>query len=307
MSRVFVLGNATVDQVHRVERLPAPGETVLALDIARCAGGKGLNQAVAAARTGAHVTLAAPVGRDADAALLAESLVGEVSLETRWLASDAPTDLSSIWVADGGENVIVSSAGCARSVTPDQAIRLCDTLAPGDFLLMQGNLSAQATRAAAESAKARGAMCVLNTAPIAWDMHALLSLCDIVVANAGEAAILTAGAADVGLALRTHGAGTAIVTLGPKGALIAGKHGQLTIAAPAVAAVDTAGAGDVFAGTLVGLLATGHPLGLATQTAVAAASLSVTRRNTTPSFPTRGEIATLLEQGRRSAPGLAYA
>ncbi|HSV84310.1 MAG TPA: ribokinase [Ramlibacter sp.] len=307
MSRVFVLGNATVDQVHCVERLPAPGETVLALDIARCAGGKGLNQAVAAARTGAHVTLAAPVGRDADAAFLAETLVGEASLETLWLASDAPTDLSSIWVADGGENVIVSSAGCARSVTLDQAIRLCDTLAPGDFLLMQGNLSAQATRAAAESAKARGALCVLNTAPIAWDMHALLGLCDIVVANAGEAAILTAGAADVGMALRAHGTGTAIVTLGPKGALIAGKDGQLMIAAPVVAAVDTAGAGDVFAGTLVGLLATGHPLGLATQTAVAAASLSVTRRNTMPSFPTRGEIATLLEPGRRSVPGLAYA
>jgi ribokinase len=307
MSRVFVLGNATVDQVHSVERLPAPGETVLARNIARCAGGKGLNQAVAAARTGAHVTLAAPAGRDADAALLAESLVGETGLETLWLAKDAPTDLSSIWVAEGGENVIVSSAGCARSVTPDEAIRLCGTLASGDFLLMQGNLSAQATLAAAESAKARGAFCVLNTAPIAWDMHALLGLCDIVVANAGEAAILTAGAEDVGMALRAHGAGTAIVTLGPKGALIAGKDGQLTIAAPIVAAVDTAGAGDVFAGTLVGLLATGHPLGLATQTAVAAASLSVTRRNTTPSFPTRGEIATLLEQGRRSAPGLAYA
>lgn len=307
MSRVFILGNATVDQVHRVEHLPAPGETVLALNIARCAGGKGLNQAVAAARTGARVTLAAPVGRDTDAAFLAESLVGEASLETQWLASDAPTDLSSIWVADGGENVIVSSAGCARSVTPGQAISLCDTLVPGDILLIQGNLSAQATRAAAESAKARGALCVLNTAPIAWDMRALLGLCDIVVANAGEAAILTAGAADVGVALRAHGAATGIVTLGPKGALIASKDGQVTIAAPRVASVDTAGAGDVFAGTLVGLLATGHPLDLATQMAVAAASLSVTRRNTTPSFPTQGEIATLLEQARRSLAGLANA
>jgi ribokinase len=307
MSRVFVLGNATVDQVHRVERLPAPGETVLASSIARCAGGKGLNQAVAAARTGAHVRLAAPVGRDADAALLAESLAGEAKLEALWLAGEAPTDLSSIWVADGGENVIVSSAACARSVTPEQATNLCDTLAPGDILLLQGNLSAQATLAAAGAARARGASCVLNTAPIAWDMQALLGLCDIVVANAGEAAILTGGAADAGAALRAHGAGTGIVTLGAKGALIASEGGQATIAAPVVAAVDTAGAGDVFAGTLVGLLATGHPLDLATQTAVAAASLSVTRRNTTPSFPARGEIATLLEQARRSMPGGARA
>jgi ribokinase len=299
MSHVFVLGNATLDQILRVERLPVPGETALAQDMARCAGGKGLNQALAAARTGARVTLAAPVGRDADAAFLAASLAGEANLETLWLASDAATDLSSIWVADGGENVIVSSAGCARSVTPDQAIRLCSTLAPGDVLLMQGNLSAQATHAAAETAKARGALCVLNTAPIAWDMHALLGLCDIVIANAGEAAALTAGAADAGAALRAQGAGTGIVTLGPKGALIAGAGGQATIAAPVVAAVDTAGAGDVFAGTLVGLLATGHALDLATQTAVAAASLSVTRRGTTPSFPTRDEVAALLEQGRR--------
>ncbi|MDM0064945.1 ribokinase [Variovorax sp. J31P207] len=307
MSRVFVLGNATVDQVHRVERLPAPGETVLASSIARCAGGKGLNQAVAAARTGARVTLAAPVGRDADAALLAQSLAGEAELEALWLAGDAPTDLSSIWVAEGGENVIVSSAGCARSITPEQARRLCDRLAPGDFLLLQGNLSAQATHAAAEAGRARGASCVLNTAPIAWDMHALLRLCDIVIANAGEAAILTAGAADVGQALRERGAGTGIVTLGPRGALITTEASQATIAAPQVETVDTAGAGDVFAGTLVGLLSTGHPLGLATQTAVAAASLSVTRRNTMPSFPTRSEIASLLERGRRPMPGSAHA
>lgn len=307
MSHVFVLGNATIDQILRVERLPAPGETLLAHGMVRCAGGKGLNQALAAARTGVHVKLTAPAGRDTDAAFLADSLVGEAKLEVQWLACDAPTDLSSIWVADGGENVIVSSAGCARSVTPEQAARLCDTLAPGDVLLMQGNLSAQATLAAAATAKARGALCVLNTAPIAWDMQALLALCDIVIANAGEAAALTAGAADVGTALRAHGAKTGIVTLGPKGALIAGEHGQVTVAAPVVASVDTAGAGDVFAGTLVGLLAAGHALDLATHTAVAAASLSVTRRGTTPSFPTRGEIATLLAQGRRAASGAAHA
>lgn len=307
MSHVFVLGNATVDQFLRVERLPAPGETLLAHDMARCAGGKGLNQALAAARTGAHVTLAAPAGRDADAAFLADSLVGEAQLEVQWLAGDAPTDLSSIWVADGGENVIVSSAGCARSVTPEQAIRLCGTLAPGDVLLMQGNLSAQTTLAAVETAKARGVLCVLNTAPIAWDMQALLGLCDIIIANAGEAAALTAGAADVGAALRAQGAKTGIVTLGPKGALIAGKDGQVMVAAPLVASVDSAGAGDVLAGTLVGLLATGHALDLATHTAVVAASLSVTRRGTTPSFPTRDEVATLLAQGKRFIPGASHA
>ncbi|MDB5818880.1 MAG: phosphomethylpyrimidine kinase family protein [Rhizobacter sp.] len=312
MSRVVVLGNATIDQIMRVRRLPVPGETLLAHDMIRCAGGKGLNQAVAAARTGADVLLVAPTGRDTDAAFLADSLGGETKLAAQWLTCDAPTDLSSIWVADDGENVIVSSAGCAHSVTPEQAARLCDTLVAGDILLIQGNLGAEATLAAAETARARGAPCVLNTAPITWEipeMQSLLPLCDIVIANAGEAAALTGGAgaagadasaagAGTGAALHALGVKTAIVTLGPEGAVIADRHGERMLHAPAVASVDTAGAGDVFVGTLVGLLASGHALDVAARTAVAAASLSVTRRGTTPSFPTEGEVAMLLQSPR---------
>src|SRR4051794_22808590 len=171
MNRVLVLGNATLDVIQRVDRLPAPGETVLASSTARCAGGKGLNQAVAAARTGAPTLLVAPIGSDSEAAFLAGSLQGEVGLDVNWLVHDAPTDLSSIWVAMSGENVIVSSARCAHAVTPDQARDICATLAAGDVLLMQGNLSLEATRAAAQTAQARGATRILNTAPIAWDMQ----------------------------------------------------------------------------------------------------------------------------------------
>jgi ribokinase len=293
MSRVLVLGNATLDVIQRVDRLPAPGETVLALSTARCAGGKGLNQAVAASRTGAPTLLATPIGRDAEATFIVDSLRDEAGLEVNWLICNAPTDLSAIWVATGGENVIVSSADCARSVTSDQAHNLCSTLAPGDVLLMQGNLSADITRAAVQTAQVRGAKRVLNTAPVAWDMRPILGLFDIVIANEGEAEQLTAGSPSTAASLHISGVRTAIITLGARGALIVDDGTETMIDAPQVTAVDTAGAGDVFVGTFAGLLANGVILSKAVAIAVAAASLSVTRPNTTPSFPSRDEIAAL--------------
>jgi ribokinase len=295
MSRVLVLGNATLDVIQRVDRLPAPGETVLASSTARCAGGKGFNQAVAAARSGAETLLIAPIGRDAEAAFLIDSVKDEAGLNVNWLPCDESTDLSAIWVASGGENVIVSSADCARAVTPDQARSLCGTLAAGDVLLMQGNLSADTTGAAVETAKARGATRVLNTAPIAWDMKPVLGLFDIVIANEGEAAQLTAGSPVPAAALHAGGVRTAIITLGARGALIMDDGIETMIDAPRVAAIDTSGAGDVFVGTLAGLLANGQSLQNAVQVAVAAASLSVTRLNTTPSVPCRAEIAALVQ------------
>src|SRR5258708_919304 len=293
MSRVLVLGNATLDVIQRVERLPAPGETVLALGTARCAGGKGLNQAVAASRTGAPTLLVAPIGQDAEAAFIADSVKDEAGLAVNWLACNAPTDLSAIWVASGGENVIVSNADCARLVTPDQARSLCGTLAAGDVLLMQGNLSAGVTRAAAQTAQTRGAKRVLNTAPIAWDMRAILHLFDIVIANEGEAALLTAGSPSAATSLHADGVRTAIITLGARGALILNDGIETAIEAPEVTAIDTAGAGDVFVGSLASVLANGLALSKAVTIAVTAASLSVTRPNTTPSFPSRPEIAAL--------------
>jgi ribokinase len=293
MSRVWVLGNATLDVIQRVERLPAPGETVLAQSTARCAGGKGLNQAVAASRTGAPTRLIAPIGKDADAAFIANSLKGESDLVANWLACDAPTDMSAIWVASGGENVIVSSADCARSVTPDQARSLCEDLAAGDVLLMQGNLGADTTRAAAQIATSRGVRRMLNTAPIAWDMREILGLFDIVIANEGEAALLSAGSASAHASLHSAGVRTVIITQGARGALVFDNGIETMVDAPQVPAVDTAGAGDVFVGTLAGLLANGGTLSKAVRISVAAASLSVTRPNTTPSFPSRTEIADL--------------
>ncbi|WP_158266879.1 PfkB family carbohydrate kinase [Alsobacter soli] len=294
MKRVFVLGNATVDCVQTVARLPVPGETLLCDSLERCPGGKGLNQAIACARTGAATVLAAPLGGDRDGAVLATAASAEANLEARWIASSAPTDYSAIWVASDGENMIVSSAEAARALTEAGALDALADFAAGDVLLMQGNLDRDVTVAACRLAAARGGLRVLNTAPIAWDMAGALPLFDLVVANAVEAATLVGGAPHAAAqALSSAPGRAAVVTLGAEGAILSAEGATTRVAAPAVSAVDTAGAGDVLVGVLVGRLAQGAPLKPALALGIAAASLAVTRRGTVPSFPTRDELARL--------------
>lgn len=311
-ARILVLGNATVDLIQHAPSLPRPGETVLATSLTRCAGGKGLNQALACARTGVATNLVAPIGRDPEAMFLRGAMVAERQLVIDWLAVDAPTDLSSILVSRNGENMIASSAQAARSLSPDDVTPHVDKLLPGEILLLQGNLSAQTTLAAAAQARRHGARVILNTAPIDWDMTPLLPYLQVIIANEVEAAELLgperlrlAAASEEGTraaldearlrarALRGLGCAVAIITLGARGAVMATGTGTAHMAAPPVAAVDTAGAGDVTVGTFAGLLAQGASLEHSLTTAVAAASLSVTRLGTTPSFPTPAEIRDL--------------
>lgn len=291
MNRVFVLGNATIDVVMNSARLPSPGETLLAEGMVRCAGGKGLNQALSAANAGAVCVFAAPIGRDSEGAYLRDTIAGYPAVSANWIAMPYPTDYSSIWVAGSGENMIMSSARCAHALTPSQARAALADLAEGDALLVQGNLTAETTLEALGLARARAATTLLNTAPLAWDMRPCLALCDVAIANAVECSLIV-GSADA-TALRAAGAGTALVTLGAEGASVAEATGIAHVSAPRVAAIDTAGAGDVFAGVVAALLVAGRSISFAAQAAVHAASLSVARRGTTASFPTPAELATI--------------
>ena len=204
-----------------------------------------------------------------------------------------PTDISTIWIDAAGENMIVSAAAAAASMDAAQAAAACASLGAGDVLLMQGNLSHAATAAAIAQARSNGARTVLNTAPMRPWMLALMPGVDVVIANAIEAAELSGHDDDPEAALLRAGARAAVVSRGRDGAVLATQHGRFKVDAAVVTAVDTAGAGDVLAGTLAGLLAQGSPLEAALQVAVAAASLSVTRPGTTPSFPSRDEIVAL--------------
>lgn len=304
---VFVIGNAAVDLSFRLDRLPEPGETRIAAGRRADPGGKGLNQAVAARRAGAAVRFRAAVGDDADGRLVADRLAAEGIAPSDLVLETGATDQSVVLVASDGENAIVSTADRARGLTADAAAAFARAGRPGDVLLLQGNLTLPATRAALEAARGQGVWIILNPAPIwpAADGGVPWPLVDVAVVNRVEARQL-AGEPDPKAAatrLRRAGAGAVVVTLGAAGALVAAAGGTDTVAAPVVAAVDTTGAGDTACGVLAAMLAEGRTLAEAVPVAIAAAALSVTRAGALAGMPSAEEIAAIAA-GRRSQGAL---
>jgi ribokinase len=295
MSRLLVLGNAGIDLVCPVPHLPRAGETLVADGQARAPGGKGLNQAVVAARAGAAVHFTAPVGRDGAADELRAILGAEPFVGLSLLPQAAPTDLSLLMVARDAENCILTLGAAADALSAREAEAAVAELGPRDMLLLQGNLSFEATAAAMRAALARGAQVMLNTAPLRWDMAPLLPLCALVVANAGEAESLTGRrAAAAAEALHRAGAACAVVTLGAGGCASAGVEGNRHHPAHAAQAVDTTGAGDTFCGVLAARLLAGQPLAAAADMAQRAAALAVSRPGAFAALPSAAELRALL-------------
>ncbi|CAN7291886.1 ribokinase [Rhizobium sp. LjRoot30] len=290
---IHVVGNVCVDTSFRLERLPRPGETLNASTAVEGLGGKGANQAAAAARTGATVTLWAPVGRDAAGDRMASLLSADI-LDLRLSHLDLPCDRSVILIDRQGENVIVTAAACAEAFDPLATSLLASTWRAGDMLLMQGNLGADVTAQCLEAARAAGLFTVLNPSPLLVDPLDLARV-SLLVVNRPEAEALT-GETDAERAaerLLAMGATAVIVTLGSEGALIVDTSSRLYIPAEKRDAIDASGAGDCFAGTLAGLLAQGASLPDAARLATQAAGIAVGRAGTLASFPTRAEIAAL--------------
>jgi ribokinase len=292
MSRVFVLGNAMMDLTLPMARLPLPGETVVADDLSRAPGGKGLNQAVVAARAGAEVFFQAAVGRDADAAFIAESLARERFAGLTLLPCDAPTDVSVILVAADAENSIVSLCRSADAMQPADATAFAAGLQPGDWLVVQGNLSLGVTVAACAAALARGGQVLFNAAPLRWRVQDVLAQTDSLVVNRVEAALLSGldDPLEAARGLCAAGARRVIVTLGADGCLWLDGEMHHHRPAPAVQPVDSTGAGDSFCGVLAAALAGGLGLESAILRAQAAASLSVTRRGAFAALPSTAEL-----------------
>ena len=291
MSRVFVLGNAMVDLTLPVAHLPLPGETVVAEGMSRAPGGKGLNQAVVAARAGAAVFFQASIGRDVDAAFVRASLEAEPFKGLRLLDSDAPTDLSVVIVASDSENSIVSLCGAADSMTIENAVGLTELMHAEDWLLIQGNLSLEVTVAAAAGARQRAGRVMFNAAPLRWPVSPVLPHVDLLVVNRVEAAALSGhdDPAVAAAALKAGGAGSVVVTLGQTGCLwsdTALHHRP----APVAQAIDSTGAGDSFCGALVAALTCDRDLESAVARAQVAASISVTRRGAYAALPSIDEL-----------------
>jgi ribokinase len=292
---VVVVGNAVVDVAYQVERVPGSGESVLARERRVDVGGKGLNQAIIAHRAGAEVRFCAPLGRDPAAGLIRARLEAE-GLSGAWLISvPCTSDESIIYVARSGENCIVSTDEAARHLAPADTDGVLAGVAPGDVLLLQGNLSREVTGICLARAHAAKATTILNPAPIAFDYTDLWPMVDIAILNQIEAQTLTGKMhAAATAALRSRGAGKVVLTLGAEGALV---HDATAppqhLPAPMVRALDTAGAGDVLAGVVAAAIDRGLSLTSAVRWAVAAASRKVTRHGTSSGFPTSDELAAL--------------
>jgi len=294
---VLVIGNATVDLSFEVDHLPQPGETLLASSRMIDAGGKGLNQAIVAHRAGADVSYVAAIGEDLEGEIVSRRLLDEEMDIAHLQRRKGATDQSIIYLDPKGENAIVSTAAMAASLGTLDAEGPLASLKPGDLLLMQGNLSLATTEGCLERARRQGARTLLNPAPIAFDYAGLWPLVDVAIVNEIEGRILAGmqSPSQAAAHLLSLGAGAVIVTLGAAGALLVTRDGVRSMPAPAVQAVDTAGAGDVFCGVLAAALYRGGSVADAVPLAVAAASLAVTRRGTSGAFPTAAELADLEE------------
>lgn len=289
---LYVLGNACRDITFRVDDLPAPGETLNARGAHTGLGGKGLNQAVAAARAGADVSLIAAVGSDAAASTIRDTLQRERIAADTLIESAGETDLSVIIVGSGGENFIVTNASRAESVT-SRDIETNISCVKEDILLLQGNLLPEPSLIAVQRAKKTNAKVIFNPAPYRDWCRTLSPFIDALILNSVEAARWT-GTGDLERAARQLAAPLVIVTRGADGCLLKDGSDEVRhFPAPLSASEDTSGAGDVFVGVFAAeWLQTGDAI-RAVNLALLAAGDSVTRRGTLDSIPRREKIMQL--------------
>ena len=283
---VVIVGSANVDQVFRVAAIPAPGETVLSHGFSIALGGKGQNQAVAAARAGAETAFIGALGDDAFGTSIREGLAADGIGSDGLRLAAAPTGTALIAVDGAGENTIIVEAGANALLELREADAAA--IAAADVLVVQLEIPLEVVTAASRIGRASGTRVLLNAAPIRELSAELLENVDILVVNEHEGAFLARGAAVESLAP------IVIVTLGAAGAVAYENGSEVRVAAPKVSAVDATGAGDTFCGALAALLAEGAALAEALRFAVAAASLSVQKPGAVPSIPTRDAIENAL-------------
>ena len=290
---VTVLGSLNVDEVASVPRLPAPGETVLATRLLRVPGGKGANQAVAAARAGARVRMVGATGDDIGDPLLRRALGadGVDGTDVRRLTG-TPTGLAMVTVQDDGENTITVVSGANGALGDDDVAAACAWLGPADTLLMQLEVPYPAVAEAARRASAAGARVVLNAAP-AGPVDHLLGDIDVLVVNEHECRAVSpdhSEPADAAVALATRHRLLVVVTLGARGAGWTAGQPLVLHPAPDVQAVDTTGAGDTFTGYLAAGLDAGREVDDAVRFAVTAASTAVTRPGAQAGIPYAADL-----------------
>jgi ribokinase len=285
---VVVVGSANIDQIFRVAAIPAPGETVLATGSSTALGGKGQNQAVAAARSGAATTFVGAVGSDAFGTVIIDGLASDGIDTSNLRIEPGPSGTALIAVDDRGENSIIVDAGAnARLVGLLPSDRAA--IASAAVLLVQLEIPLDTVTEAVDAARATSTVVLLNAAPIRDLPDALLTGVDILVVNEHEEARLLADRSGTDLTALVP---VVVVTLGARGAVLRRRgEPEVRLGSPTVVAVDTTGAGDTFCGAFAAALAAGESQEAALRFAIVAASISVEQHGAVPSIPRHAEVA----------------
>jgi ribokinase len=299
-ARVTVVGSINLDLVVSTARLPAPGETILGTNLQRFGGGKGANQALAAARMGASVRLIGKVGTDEPGrALVGDLLRGGVQIGQIGRA-DGPTGTAIITVDSSGTNTIVVVPAANGLLTPADVEAARDAIVESDAVLMQLEVPMETVVAAAAVARAAGVTVFLNPSPVQPLPDALLEGLTFLVVNETELAALTGGSGDAAL-LFAQGVQQIVLTLGARGSTLLAPGSSRAVAPFPVQSVDTTAAGDAFLGALAATLSE-RGIDAALATASAAGALATMRMGAQPSLPTIQEVDAFLLT-RRSRRG----
>lgn len=297
-AKIAVVGSLNMDLVVRAPHMPIPGETVIGSDFRTIPGGKGANQAVAAARLGAEVTMIGRVGDDDFGRAQLRNL-GELSIDTTHVVvdSEAATGIALITLDANGQNSIVLAPGANMRLTKEDINAAQGAIVWSDVLVLQLENPLEVVVHAIDIAYAEGVKVILNPAPARSIPKETLAKLDYLIPNESETALLTGvevadldSAKEAAERLREEGVGTVILTLGDRGAFLSSAKESVHIPGYEVEVVDTTAAGDAFVGGLAVALAQGQNLAEAVRYANAAGALAVTRLGAQPSLPTRQEV-----------------
>jgi len=298
---IAVVGSINEDLVVEVPRFPRPGETIQGRNFARYAGGKGANQAVAAARLGSDVAFFGAVGDDESGRRLLNGLRAEgIDVRDLMTVEDVPTGVATIWVDERGENAIAAAPGANACIDPGFIDRVLDRLAASDVLLVQFEIPIDAVARLLERLPATRPIVIVNPAPARplGGLPIRFERIDILTPNMAEMATLAEAANREQGACRLleRGIRNVVCTAGADGAFWY-RRGEASVHAPApdVEAMDTTAAGDAFNGAVASALES-NAIGEAIRWGVAAGAIATTRRGAQPSLPTRNEVENLLRQ-----------
>jgi ribokinase len=299
---IAVVGGANMDYLARGPRLPTPGDTVQGSEFQEAPGGKGANQAIAAARLGARVAFVARVGQDAPGDAVCERLAAE-GVDARYVARDrdSPTGVAVIHVDARGEKQILTAPGANRRLGVSDVQLAAPAIRSARVVLMQLEPPVATVTAAAELGRSAGALVMLDPAPPAELPEELFGMLDVIRPNAGEAEALTGvevadqrTARDAARRLLERGVGTAVVQAGSEGDLMVWGGGECWLPRIPVKSVDATGAGDAFAAAFAVMLAEGRALPEAGRFASGAAALTTTKLGAQAALPRREEVLALL-------------